>query len=291
MPDKKRYLLIDANFLCHKAKYATGHLSHGNTKTGIMYGVLNQVLKLYEDLEADHVVFCWDSAKSVRKHYFPWYKKKRHDNKTDEEKEADGKAFIQFEELRTQVLPAFGFRNNFMQTGLEGDDIMARLCWSYLADDGHELVVVTADEDLYQMITQTTWCYNPTKKEHMTYDLFKETYNIPPNHWPWVKQMAGCTTDEIPGVEGIGEVYAIKAINRELKENSKKYKSLQTDEARAIMNRNIWLVTLPLMCTERMRVVEDEFNQREFMKTCKKYGFSSFRREPNLSRWEELFNG
>lgn len=283
-------LIIDSNCIAHQAKHSMGHLKHKDVATGTIFGFLRIIRSIAEEFQTNRLWFCWDSKKSIRKLYYPWYKEKRHKDKTPEEKELDAIAYEQFDALRDELLWRIGFRNIFMQIGYESDDLIMKLVENEWEEARTDLVVVTTDGDLYQVLKLAD-IYNPHKKIVYTAQDFFSDYKISPVSWAYVKAIAGCSTDEVPGVSGVGEKNAIKFLKDELKEKSKRMQAIRSEEGRALIDRNKWLVTLPLPGTKTMEVQEDKFDFDEFMDVCHEYGLNSFRRGRQRDAWELFMEG
>lgn len=286
---RQKILIIDANFICHQARYATGSLGFKSLRTGIIFGFLSSILQLGQQFRTNRLVFCWDDKKnSIRKTISEDYKANRTKDKTDEEKKEDRIAYKQFDAIREDILPDIGFQNNFIQTGLEGDDLMARIA----KDRPFErVIIVTEDQDLYQTLRYGhVAVYHPRKKKYMTGDGFQRKYGIPPVQWLAVKMMAGCTTDNVAGIEGVGEKTAIKFLRHELKESSVVYQRIVSFGGQLTLGHNQVLVKIPHIATQRMRIVPDEFSKSGFMRTCSEYGLKSFIGH-RIKEWKHFFQG
>ena len=268
-------IILDCNYMCHAAKHSND-LNHYGVDTGVIYGFMSRMLFLAKHFDDGDFVFCWDSLKSRRTHRHPFYKLNRKTKVyTEEEQALNESADRQFEILRTEILPYLGFRNIWMKTGFEGDDLIARAVeW---AEENGELppVIVSADHDLLQLVDRAS-LYKPTNRMLITMDGFVEEWGIHPKEWATVKAIAGCQTDNVPGIRGVGEKTAVKYLLNQLKSDSAKYQAIMAgfDE---VFSRNLWLVTLPLEGTPKM-VVERETGLcwSCFIEVCEKYGFKSF---------------
>ena len=142
----KKWLILDCNFLCHRAKHSMGGLSHGNTPTGIIYGFLKSIQSFQDQFDTKHIIFCWDSKTSKRQEIFPAYKKKRADRYKDltkQEIKFEKEFRYQMKMLRTKYLKLIGYKNNFVQPGYEGDDIMASITLNLKMND--EAILITSD--------------------------------------------------------------------------------------------------------------------------------------------------
>ena len=192
-------LVIDCNNLAYRAFYTTGVLD-----LGIVYGFMNQILTLAKDLKSSRFIFCWDSKKNFRKDIMPTYKGNRQEKDEQTKKELE-KAFDQFKMLRTEVLPNLGFANVFVQPGYEADDLIAHVVQRF----PDKYIIVSGDEDLYQLLGEdrfiSTMIYQPIKKNLVTTKSFYEKYGIDPVAWSTVKALAGCTSDNVEGIKGVGK--------------------------------------------------------------------------------------
>ena len=130
---------------------------------------------------------------------------------TEWEKEEWEIAFDQFKQLRKRILPRIGFNNNHLQTGYEADDLIAK----YVKDNAEELVIASADNDLLQLLYFADFL-NLSKNKLITSKSFFSEYGILPAQWGMVKQIAGCSSDNVKGIQGVGEITAIKYLKGEL---------------------------------------------------------------------------
>lgn len=274
----KTWLLFDCNFLCHRAFHAVGHLSFNEVKTGVLYGFFSDIQSIQEEFGSSDVVFCFDHGRiGVREKMFSGYKAKRkakYDDADDEEIEARRELLRQVDLLKTDYLSRIGYRNVFYQTGYEADDMIASVAKTL--PDGDEAIIITADEDMYQLITDRVMFYNPNKKMRMSLQKFKDEYGIDPSQFWKVKCIAGCSTDDVPGIRGVGERTAIKYLKGELPETAKTYQSIKA--GRKVLRRNKPLVKLPFKRTARFKLIDDDVDLNEWEEVCKELGFNAKRR-------------
>ena len=277
-------ILIDSNFLCHRAKHTTIALEYKGVRTGIIYGFFNQLFKITETLNPDRILFFWDSKKSERKKIFPEYKNKDKLNLSEREIEEWRHALAQFKQLRKKILPQLGFNNNFLQTGYESDDLIARYVIDHSKDEN---CIVTGDDDLLQLLDHA-YIYNPAKDQYTYRDDFVWAYQIEPSVWAEVKKIAGCTSDKVPGIVGVGEAKALQYIRGEMKRSLKTYQNIIS--GKEVIERNHDLVVLPFKGTKEIEPAENDFKMVEFLRMCRKYGLNSFRYEDKKEKIKELFN-
>lgn len=282
----KRTLILDCNFLCYKAWYSQGQLSFGHHRTGIIYGFFRQLQTLCRDLEPTGLVFCWDSRKSVRKKSYPAYKEGRHENETAHDRRERQIAYEQFNLLQ-ELLHQIGFRNIFQWEGFESDDIIARIVTTlgYPNLRRKRWVVVSSDEDLYQLLDYCTM-YKPSKGFYSRDDLHKE-FDIFPQVWVTVKCTAGCKTDNVAGVRGVGNATAIKFIQGKLLPTSKAYSNIRRDFG--ITRENLKLVKLPHEeSPKKIALLYDEPDPSKFLAVCREHGMNTLIRD--MRWWKSLFN-
>ena len=290
---KDPWLLIDSNGICWECKYGLKGLSFEGMETGIIFGFLNQVKKMAKLFSTRKFIFTWDSKKSIRRSLYPEYKRHRRDkmnDRTPQEIMEDNIAFSQFFQLRRFILPKFGFKNQLIRTGFESDDILASLVIDTPKTMGDSrLIVASRDEDLYQLLNRCD-IYNFHTGRLITKQTFEEQHGINPLDWAMVKQIGGCTSDNVKGVPGVGEDTAIRYIRKELSKG-KRLDTITTlgDD---IIKRNAMLVCLPLKGTEPeggFNIQEDVFGYNDFIDICEKYNFQSFLKKDSLGNWIKLF--
>lgn len=282
-------LILDCNYIGHQARYSMGELSHGDIATGVIFGFLSRVLSLGQMFRTNDIVFMWDSRSSKRKKLFSGYKRNRHSKERTEEEQKELKtAMRQFVKLRKKILPAMGFANVYVQKGLEADDLICR----FINDNPGDFIIVGSDEDLFQCLRNNVRMYSPARKKMMSSERFQEQYGIWPPSWPLVKMIAGCSTDEVPGVPGVGEKTAVKWIKNELKPKTKAYRRISKflNKKKKKWKRNKKLIVLPFDGTQSMPHKRNSFKVSRFKRICMKYGLISFTQQ-RWSEWKRFFKG
>jgi len=273
----KIWLVLDCSFLGHRSLHTAGELTFEGVQTGTVFGFLNQVLDLQELFGTGDVVFAFDSKTSLRKQLFPGYKQKRHSKDlTDEERQALDEFRKQMKRLRRKILPALGFANVLQAKGLEADDIIASVVQNSLGP--HDTaVIVTADHDLLQLVSEQVMFYNPNKRQRVTLQNFQNITGVRrPSQWKSVLEIAGCRTDEIPGVGGVGEKTAVQYINGQLKPKSKKHLAIVS--GMEIRERNRKLTSLPFDGTPSFALGRSVLDRGEWDRVCTELGFRSLRK-------------
>jgi len=284
-------IIIDCNNLCYSSFYVFQNLSYQEKKTGVIFGFLQKVYQLAKKFQSTDFIFCWDSRKSYRKLIYPEYKANRDKKKqeaTEQEKKDLQMAFDQFSELRKEVLPKLGFNNVFMQVGYEADDLIAKVVQD--KDDKYHTIVVSTDQDLYQLLDQCDiWNFKTKKK--LNQKFFTEKHSIPCYDWANVKAIAGCSTDNVKGVEGVGEVKAIQYLRDRLP-FGKIHERVRSKESKDIIERNLPVVKLPFKGRKKLdlELKENNLSKKQFIDVFVDYGFQSFLKEEALDKWIEVFD-
>lgn len=273
----KTWLVLDVNYLMHRAFHIFGGLSYGKEGgTGAVYGVFRDIIRLQDQHATSDIVFCFDHGRKLkRQEVCPGYKKKRHSRRLEGiEEEAVNELRRQINLLKTEYLPYLGYENVFYQKGYEADDVIASVVKNTPTQD--EVVIVSGDKDLYQLISRRVCVWHPKSSEEQkcwTEESFKKEYGIPPDFWKHVKAIAGCKTDEVPGLKGVGEKTACKFL---LKQATPRIEKLVNDW----MNTggyftSLDLVRLPYTGTNDFVPKQDEVNVAHWRKLTKRLGMKS----------------
>lgn len=205
-----KLVLIDGNSLSFRAFYALPLLSNkAGIHTNAVYGFAMLLEKILKEEKPNHFLVAFDAGKTTFRHEkYSEYKGGR--QKTPPELSE------QFPYIR-QLLDAYHIKRYELDT-YEADDIIGTL--SKEADKaGFQTIIITGDRDLTQLATDNVTIYY-TKKgvtdvDHYTPDFIAEKYNgLTPNQIIDMKGLMGDTSDNIPGVAGVGEKTAIKLLNQ-----------------------------------------------------------------------------
>lgn len=279
-------LIVDATYICHVEKHVKRRLSYGEHHTGVVFGFFETILRLATKFNTNKFVFAWDSRKSFRSELFPDYKNMRHrhdKDKSEEDIAYDEITYKQFNALKNNILNRVGFQNNFVQTGLEADDVIASIAMN---SNNSEIMLVTDDADLYQCISENCSVYRPRAKKIRTYKNFKEEWGIEPEKWADVLAYAGCRSDDVPGITRVGKPTAAKFIRGDISGFGKIGRRLASPMGTAIYERNLKLVKLPFEGTQVFKIKEDTLHLNRFLNFFEEYGFYSFLKSSKLREWK-----
>ncbi len=213
------YYLVDGSGYIFRAYYALPPLSRKSDglPTGAVSGFCSMLFKLLEDSRSDdsinkptHFAVIFDSArKNFRNDIYKDYKANR--------SEAPDDLVPQFEYIRKSVkafnLPSIELLN------YEADDLIATYA-KKITDAGAKVTVISSDKDLMQLVSNKIRLYDPMKSRIIGEKEVLEKFGVKPNQVIDVQSLAGDSSDNIPGVPGIGIKTASELIN--------KYKNLDT---------------------------------------------------------------
>jgi 5'-3' exonuclease len=250
-------------------------LIYAGAPTGVLFGFLKEVCFLVEKFETPNVVFCFDADGSVRKDMYPDYKKKRHSKTlTEEEIKAKRQFHKQIRLLRDGYLHEMGFQNVFWENGYESDDFIARAVKAILRKDPEATIyMVTGDCDMYQLLRENVMFYNPSKKKVFSVVTLKKELDMTPKEYRRCLAIAGCSTDEVKGVKGVGIKTALKYIRKELPKTSPRYQGIK--DSRPTTKRNYKLVALPFRSTPRIEILDDTISPDRWNKVVKGLGMKT----------------
>ena len=249
-----KILLIDGNSILNRAFYGLPDLT---TKEGLhtnaVLGFLNIILKVIEEEKATHICVAFDvKQKTFRHEMFAEYKGTRKPMPDELREQVP---------LIKEVLSAMNILT-VERPGYEADDILGTL--SRRADkEGYGVTVLSGDRDLLQLATENILIKLPKTKAGKTViesylaEDVKEAYGVDPVTFIDMKGLMGDTSDNIPGVPGIGEKTASKLLveygslegvynNLEAMKKSKMKENLETYKEQAFMSRE--LATIKLDC-------------------------------------------
>lgn len=206
----KRLVLVDGNALLHRAYHATPPLSTSKGElVNAVYGFSLLILKAIDELKPDYIAVAWDmKAPTFRHTQYAEYKGKR--GPADEA--LSGQYDRVFEFLKALSIPEFKL------PGFEADDLIGALSKLALRHKDLEVIILTGDRDIMQLINDRVKVMMP-KKTIQDVGLYGEEefslrFGFNPIQLIDYKALAGDQSDNIPGVPGIGDVTATKLIQK-----------------------------------------------------------------------------
>ena len=225
-----RLILVDGNSIMNRAFYGIMGskmlTTSDGTYTNAVYGFLSILFKIEEDLNPDYIAVAFDLKGPTERHkMYEGYKANRH-GMPDE--------LAQQMPIIKDVLKAMNIKIIEKQ-GYEGDDILGTLS-KEAEEQGIDVTILSGDRDTFQLTSDKVTVRIPRTKmgktENEDYDRTRvlEEYGIEPKELIEVKGLMGDTSDNIPGIPGVGEKTALNLI-RHYKTIDNLYKEVETNES------------------------------------------------------------
>ncbi|HHS97943.1 MAG TPA: DNA polymerase I [Chloroflexi bacterium] len=208
---KPQLVLIDGHALAYRAFHALPldrFATRDGEPTNATYGFTSTLLHILHEYHPDYIAVCFDAGRSGRDLTYPEYKSQR-----DRMPEA---MHVQMARVR-QIVEALGIPI-FELEGFEADDLLGTLA-RQAAEQGVETLIVTGDRDLLQLVGPHVKVFLAGRKlsEGKVYDVeaVRARYGgLSPAQLRDYKALVGDKSDNIPGVEGVGEKTAIRLLRR-----------------------------------------------------------------------------
>src|SRR3989344_3615089 len=204
----EKFILIDGNAIVHRAYHVMPPLTRSDgTPTGAVQGFFSMIIKMIAELAPAHIAIAFDSpSPNFRKELFAQYQSQR-------------------PAMESDLSPQFGIIQGILRSakisvyavdGLEADDIIGTIS-EKAKKKGHEVYILTGDRDMLQLVNHKTKVLAPIKgiSEMVLFDeeKVKEKYGIDPSQFVELKALMGDSSDNYPGVSGIGPKTASNLIN------------------------------------------------------------------------------
>ena len=201
---KRHFCLVDGSGFIFRAFHALPPMSREDgTPTNAVFGFTNMLIKLIDDLEADHCAVIFDTArKTFRNDIYDQYKANR--------PPAPEELVPQFSIIR-EAVKAFNLACIEMD-GFEADDLIA--AYTKLAiNEGAKVTIVSSDKDLMQLVSDDVLMHDPMKNKYIGVPEVIEKFGVEPQRVIDVQSLAGDSADNVPGVPGIGVKTAAQLIS------------------------------------------------------------------------------
>ncbi|NVN89681.1 MAG: DNA polymerase I [Desulfuromonadales bacterium] len=281
--------LVDGSSYIYRAYFAIRHLSSPTGHpTNAIYGFTQMLLKLLKDHQPQHVAVVFDVGRTTfRTELYPEYKANRAAMPDD--------LRAQMEPIR-ELVRAFNIPALEL-AGFEADDIIGCLAARFSATGG-KVVVVTGDKDLMQIVTERVTLLDTMKDKQSGISDVIERFGVGPDRVTDILALAGDTSDNIPGVPGIGEKTATKLITEfgsldQLLERASEVKGKNGEKLRefreqALLSRRLATIECNVPIEISMADLLSREPDREALNSLfKQYGFTSLIKEltgrPTLS--------
>jgi len=201
--DQTSVYFVDGSSYVHRAYHAIPGLANSRGfPTNAILGFTKMILKLMEDKKPEYVAIVFDAKGPTFRHeMYEAYKANRPPMPDD--------MAVQLGPLK-EIVRFLGIRM-FEMPGYEADDVIgtwARIC----EDKGLNVVMVTGDKDFRQLVTPHASLWDTMKDQITDYESIRKEYGFTPDKFIDVMGLSGDTSDNIPGVPGVGEKTAVRLI-------------------------------------------------------------------------------
>lgn len=308
----KRLVLIDGNSIMNRAFYGIMGSKMLTTKDGkytnAVYGFLAIMFKVIDDLNPDYMAVAFDlKAPTARHKMYEGYKATRK-GMPDE--------LAQQMPIVKEILRAMNI-DIIEKEGYEADDVLGTLS-KFGEKNGLEVTILSGDRDTFQLATDKVTIRIPrtkmgkTETEDFNREKIIETYGLEPKQLIEVKGLQGDTSDNIPGVPGIGEKTALSLVRKfgsidnlynkleagESELKGKQKENLENNKELAILSRTLGTINLEVPFSDTLEDLQvEEWNKQEVLKIFKELNFNRYIDRFNLQdqniqtkKIEDLFN-
>ncbi len=259
---KKSLFLIDGSSFLYRAYYGLQplHTPEGKPVQAV-YGFCRMIKKIAEQFAPTHMVLVWDSkGKTTRHEMYDQYKATRQAPPSD---------LFEQKELIQKFADLIGL-HQVAQTGVEADDLMYSLGLWWQEKKG-TVVVVTSDKDMGQMLSPSVIIYDSFKDMFVNEKAFEEKMGFPVAKTAFYFALLGDTSDNIPGVKGVGQKRALELVTQfdSLKDVYKDIhrvaqpgvrKALEAHKDDAFLSEKLFTLHKHVLATEDKEVVFDFSN-------------------------------
>jgi DNA polymerase-1 len=191
----KHVYLIDGSGFIFRAFHALPPMNRGDgTPVNAVYGFTQMLMKILEDTDADCLAVIFDAARvTFRNEIYADYKA----NRPEPPEELIPQFALVREAVRAFNVPAIDM------SGYEADDIIAT--YSRMAKEaGADVTIVSSDKDLMQLVNDRVSMFDAMKNQRIGAEQVMEKFGVAPDKVVEVQALAGDSTDNVPGVPGIG---------------------------------------------------------------------------------------
>lgn len=201
MADSKLFVLVDGSSYLYRAFHAMPNLSNSRgTPTGAVYGVINMLRRLLKDYDPEYMAVVFDApGKTFRDDIYPEYKATRSAMPDDLVRQVEPIHAI----VRAMGLPLL------MVEGVEADDVIGTLA-RQAAVEGRATLISTGDKDMAQLVDAHVELVDTMKDARYDRAGVEERFGIPPELIVDYLALIGDTSDNIPGIPGVGPKTAVK---------------------------------------------------------------------------------
>lgn len=278
---KNQIYIVDVSSMFFRAFYAVRPLtSTQGVPVNAVYGFISMIAKLLKEKKPDHIVFCYDRKEpSFRKDLYTEYKANRTTMPDDLQ--------VQMPYLK-QVANLFGIKDLEVPS-FEADDLIGTIA-KMAEQQNYDVFMVSGDKDFCQLVSPNVFLYDTMKDLVFDPTMVKEKHGVTPQQFIDYLAITGDTSDNIPGVAGIGPKGAQKLIeqfgtveniykNIDQVESASIKQKLITAQQNAILSKKL----VSIVCDVPLNCTLDDFK----LQPMKREELRAFLRELNFKSFEK----
>lgn len=283
-PQRKLAVLVDGSGIIYRAFYAFSRLTDTNNRPiGAVYGFCYTMFSIINKFHPNVFCVALDAGrKTFRTEIYGAYKGNRPETPPELKEQFP---------IVLEACQAFGIPSIRLE-GYEADDIIATFA-NKLAQNNHEVCVVSSDKDLMQLITDNIYMYDPGKSKIIKNPEVLEKYGVLPSQMIELQALMGDAVDNVPGVDGVGPKTAANLLNKfqSLEKIYERISEVKPDRIRnnlinqrELLELSKKLVTLHKEVPIEINVQEQviKFNYENTVDFLMRYGFKSLIKHADL---------
>lgn len=274
----QKIVLIDSYGFIFRAYHVQPPLTNPEgVPVGAIYGFCSMLIKILSDHNPTHIAAIFDSgSKTFRNEIYPEYKSHR--------PEVPKELIAQFP-LTREVTKIFNIPS-LEKENFEADDLIATLAKD-LSSKGEEVIIVSSDKDLAQLMNPMIKIYDPSKGKFITEEDIHNKFGVTPDKIRDVLALMGDKSDNIPGVPGFGPKTAAELVNQfgNIENLLKNYEQISSERKRELVKNNIHNINISYELVglrfdaydevEAKNLIWEKPNINQVMEFMKKMGFKS----------------
>lgn len=285
-------MILDGSNLAYRAYHSMKRMSYQGKGTAIQWGFLNILSGMLNRYNAKSIHVCWDSNGSnpLRVGLLPSYRQREENKKRVD---FDIEDFMYQRNSLIKLLYSLGIPQ-LIKDQVEADDFIYELVRRSMLKTKSRIIIGSGDKDFRQLVNDRVGIHDE-KKGYITTLNFKKLFGVEPHQYADYLCLLGDSSDKIPGVRGIGEVTAVKILQ--------KYPNVpafmdanpmdkMTDKIRAVYQINKQLINLPYFSQihgpQKLYYYKDQrrpkFNIDKYFELCSIFGINKFKESRFLEK-------
>ncbi|HLD28953.1 MAG TPA: DNA polymerase, partial [bacterium] len=279
-----KLFIIDGNSYIHRAYHALPPLTNSRGEpVGALFGFTRMLVKIIRKEKPDYMLVCFDSPQPTFRHEeYKEYKATRKETDEDLRRQLP---------LSRDVVEGMGL-NYVAEPGLEADDLIAGAVEKFGREKDLDIFIVSGDKDIYQLVGDKVFVYNEPKNRVFDAAGVREIFGIPAGNITDYLALAGDSSDNIPGVRGIGPRTAVQLLS-EFPSLDKIYSNLESVPPKirekleagrdnAFLSRKLAVLARPEIKMSRDDLALGEWQTEKLVKMLERFEFTSILKEIDL---------